>query len=628
MPEPQGCALPPTPLLDSLGGRAGLLALDAAGLEKLAAECRSVITASVAECGGHLASNLGAVELTVALHRAFDFSSDALVFDVGHQCYTHKLLTGRKAGFARLRKAGGALGFPNPAEHASDPFVVGHASTAISSALGLATADKLAGRSRRVVAVVGDGAATGGLAFEGLNQAKDLGVNVLVILNDNDMAISETVGALSGYLGRLRVDPRYREARDELSALVKSIPLVGKTAGGLGRLALNAARRTLVPGQLFEDLGWKYYGPVDGHNLAEMERELRTVSRVSGPVLLHVTTQKGQGYAPAAERPGAFHSAAPFYVENGRPRREDEGSWSRAAGEAMVALAEKRPEVVAVTAAMGLGTGLERFAERFPGRYFDVGICESHAAVFAGALAKGGALPVVAIYSTFLQRAYDQLFHDLAVQPGLGAVLAIDRAGLVGGDGVTHQGLYDISYLRPLPRTVLMAPRDVETLGRMFDFAANAKCIAAIRYPRAAAHARIDAAEPRPLEIGRGEVLRRGKRLAILAYGALVPEAVKAAESFAAGEVTVADARFAKPLDAELLAGLLSAHERVLVAEDGVEAGGLGSACLEACAARSLDARKLRLAAVPVGAEIGASSRAELLAQFRLDAAGLAERLR
>ncbi len=628
MSDTNGCALPATPLLDLIEGRAGLLGLDGEALAKLAAECRAVITASVAECGGHLASNLGAVELSIALHRVFDFSSDALVFDVGHQCYTHKLLTGRKAGFARLRKAGGALGFPNPGEHASDPFVVGHASTAISSALGLAAADKLVGRERRVVAVVGDGAATGGLAFEGLNQAKELGVDVLLILNDNEMAISQTVGALSGYLGRLRVDPRYREARDELSALVRSIPLVGKTASGLGRLALNAARRTLVAGQLFEDLGWKYYGPVDGHNLAELERELGIAAKLRGPVLLHVTTKKGHGYAPAAERPGVFHSAAPFYVENGKPRKEDGASWSRAVGDALVDLASARANVVAVTAAMGLGTGLERFAERFPGRYFDVGICESHAAVFAGALSKGGAVPVVAIYSTFLQRAYDQLFHDLAIQPGVGAVLVIDRAGLVGGDGATHQGLYDVSYLRPLPRAMLMAPRDAATLRGMLALAADAKCLAAIRYPRTEAPERIEAAEPRPLEPGRGEVLRRGKRLAILAYGPMVAEALKAAESFAAGEVTVADARFAAPLDVELLAGLLAGHERVLVAEDGIEAGGLGSACLEACAARGLDGRKLRLAAVPAGAEIGASTRNELLNQFRLDASGLAERLR
>jgi 1-deoxy-D-xylulose-5-phosphate synthase len=617
------CAgLPATPLLDSLGGREGLLGLDAPGLAKLAAECRAVITAAVSECGGHLASNLGAVELTIALHRVFDFAADVLLFDVGHQCYTHKLLTGRKAGFARLRKSGGVLGFPNPAEHPADPLVVGHASTAISSALGLAVADRLAGRRRRVVAMVGDGAATGGLAFEGLNQAKGLGVDVLVVLNDNEMAIAETVGALSGYLARLRADPRYQEARDELAALVKSIPLVGKTAGGLGRLALNAARRTLVPGQLFQELGWNYYGPIDGHSLPELERELRAGARLSGPVLLHVVTRKGHGYAPAAERPGAFHSAAPFYVENGRPRREDEGSWSRAAGEALVALAERRAEVVAVTAAMGLGTGLERFAASFPQRYFDVGICEAHAAVFAGALAKGGALPVLAIYSTFLQRAYDQLFHDLALQPGLGAILAIDRAGLVGGDGATHQGLYDISYLRPLPRTVLMAPRDAERLKAMLELAAGLKAISAIRYPRAEAPARLDAAEPRPLELGKGEVLRRGKRFAILAYGALVPEAL------GAGEVTVADARFAKPLDVELLAELLAGHERVLVAEDATEAGGLGSACLEACAARGLEAGKLRLAAVPVNAAIGPSGRAELLAEFRLDAAGLASRLR
>ena len=616
--------LPETPVIDGLTDREALLALDAEGIKNLSAECRAVITAAVSECGGHLASNLGAVELTIALHRAFDFTKDVLVFDVGHQCYTHKMLTGRKDGFARLRKKDGLLGFPNPAEHPSDRLVVGHASTAISSALGLAAADRLAGRDRRVVAVVGDGAATGGLCFEGLNQAKHQDANVLVILNDNEMAIDQTVGALSGYLARLRADPLYQEAKGELATLIESIPLVGKTAGGLGRLALNVARRNLVPGQFFQELGWHYYGPVNGHDVAELERELRGVSRVSGPVLLHVVTRKGQGYAPAAEKPGDFHSAPPFFIENGKPRQTGKISWSRLMGRAAVEMAERRPELVAVTAAMGAGTGLDEFAVRFPERYFDVGIAEAHAAVFAGAMAAGGMLPILAIYSTFLQRAYDQVFHDLCLQPGLGAIVAIDRAGLVGSDGPTHQGLYDIAYLRPLPRTALMAPRDGQRMWEMLDLAANLGLISAIRYPREAAPDDIEAAEPRPLELGRGEVLRRGKKAAILAYGSLVPEALRAAEE---NDFTIADARFAKPLDGELLAELIDGHERVLVAEDAAAAGGLGAACLAECAARKLDASRLRFAAVPVDAEITAASRSELLAEFKLDAAGLASRL-
>ena len=617
--------LPETPVLDSLTDREALLGLDAEKLGALCEECRAVITAAVSECGGHLASNLGTVELTVALHRVFDFANDSLVFDVGHQCYTHKLLTGRKAGFAGLRKKNGLTGFPNPAEHAADPFVVGHASTAISSALGLAAANRLAGRSGRVVAVVGDGAATGGLCFEGLNQARHIEADCLVILNDNEISIDRTVGGLSGYLSRLRADPLYQEAKSELAHLVESIPLVGRTAGGLGRLALNVARRNLVPGQFFQELGWHYYGPVDGHDVDALERELRGVSRVTGPVLLHVITSKGKGYEPAQEKPGAYHSAPPFYIENGKPRKEKSVSWSQAMGRAAADMADRDPRLVAVTAAMGAGTGLDEFASRFPGRYFDVGIAEAHATVFAGALARGGLIPLVAIYSTFMQRAYDQLFHDLCIQPDAGAILCLDRAGLVGADGPTHQGIFDIAYLRPLPRTVLMAPRDSAQLAAMLELAAGLKKVSALRYPRAEAPEEIEAAEPHELAVGRAEVLRRGKKkLAVLAYGALVPEALAAGKEAGA---TVVDARFAKPLDGEMLARLLQENRTVLVAEDGVTVGGLGTACLEECAARGLDASSLRFAAVPADAEIGPAGRPELLAEFGLDAAGLAARL-
>jgi 1-deoxy-D-xylulose-5-phosphate synthase len=612
--------LPETPVLDSLESRETLAALDEENLVALCAECRAVITAAVSQCGGHLASNLGAVELTVALHRAFDFAGDQLVFDVGHQCYTHKLLTGRKAGFARLRCAGGLSGFPNPAEHPSDLLVVGHASTAISSALGLAVANRLAGREARVVAVVGDGAATGGLCFEGLNQARHLEADVLVVLNDNEISIDRTVGGLSGYLSRLRADPLYQEAKSELSHLVESIPVVGRTAGGLGRLALNVARRNLVPGQLFQELGWQYYGPADGHDIAALEKELRAVARISGPVLLHVVSRKGRGYQPAQDQPGAYHSAPPFSIENGQPRSGKAASWSKTMGRAAADLADSRPELVAVTAAMGAGTGLDEFAARFPQRYHDVGIAEAHATVFAGALARAGMVPLLAIYSTFLQRAYDQVFHDLCIQPGLGAILCLDRAGLVGADGPTHQGIYDLAYLRPLPRTVLMAPRDGARLRQMLELACGQDSICALRYPREAVPGDIPAAEPRDLEIGTAEVLRRGKKVAIVAYGALVPAALEAGGQAGA---TVVDARFAKPLDGQLLADILDGHDRVLVAEDGVAAGGLGSACLEECAARGLDGRKLCFAAVPPDAEIGPASRGQLLARFGLDPQGL-----
>ncbi len=618
------CRLPETPLLDALSGHQSLCALEQSKLSELSEECRAVITAAVSECGGHLASNLGLIELTIALHRVFDFTSDRLLFDVGHQCYTHKLLTGRKAGFSRLRKNGGVLGFPNPQEHPSDPLVVGHASTATSSALGLAVAERLLGGDRKTVAVVGDGAATGGLCFEALNQVKHLDANALVILNDNEVSIAKTVGGLSSYLGRLRADPLYHEAKTELSHLVEKIPLLGKTAGGLGRLAMNVARRHLVPGQLFQELGWHYYGPVDGHDIPELERELRGVSRVKGPVILHVVTSKGRGYEPAQQSPGAYHSAPPFYIENGKPRGEKSLSWSKAFGQTATEMAGRHKKLVAVTAAMGAGTGLDEFAAKYPDRYFDVGIAEAHATVFAGALALGGMIPLVAIYSTFLQRAYDQVFHDLCLQPEMGVILALDRSGLVGADGATHQGIYDIAFLRPLPRTVLMAPRDARRMNEMLELAASLSNISVLRYPRGSAPEEITAAEPRDLEVGKAEVLRHGKDTAIMAYGALVPAALAAAEQI---DSTVVDARFAKPLDAEMLKQLLADHQKVLIAEDAVATAGLGSACLEACAQGSFDSSKLLFAAVPAEAEIGPASREELLASFGLDAAGMIARL-
>jgi len=641
----------PEPVLPRVRSHAEVAALDADALGRLVGEIRARICETVLERGGHLASSLGAVELTVALHRVFDFARDRLVLDVGHQCYAHKLLTGRADAFGTLRTRGGLSGFPNPAESPADPFVVGHASTAISTALGLALADKLAGRERRVVAVIGDGALTGGLSFEALNHAGDLGVNLLVVLNDNEMAISRTVGALAGYLSRVRAEPLYRGLKSETAHLLEKLPLVGHALERAGERTLELARRALLPGGLFTDLGFRYYGPMNGHDVPALEAQLARLAKAEGPLLLHVVTEKGRGHADARADPARFHGVSPRAEapdagpEAGpapAPRLADASeieipeavdgparpTYSEVFGDHALAAARRDERVVALTAAMPIGTCLDRFERELPKRFFDVGICEPHAVALAGALASSGLRPIVALYSTFLQRAVDQVFHDVCLQPASPVVLAIDRAGLVAADGPTHHGAFDISLLRPIPRLVLMAPRDGGSLGRMLDLALSLDVPSAIRYPRDRTAGPIQAAEPRELAVGTGEVLRRGKKATIFAYGACVAEAMEAAELLEAEgvSVAVADARFAKPLDAELVKELVASHRLVLTAEDGALAGGFGAAVLECAAGQGLDARRIRCVGLPDRFAEHATRR-ELVAEFGLDAAGLARRV-
>ncbi|MGB2967417.1 MAG: 1-deoxy-D-xylulose-5-phosphate synthase, partial [Phycisphaerae bacterium] len=473
-------------LLDKIRSPKDLAGLDAGALRLLAQEIRALITETVAVRGGHLASNLGVVDLTIALHRAFDFSRDHLVLDVGHQCYAHKILTGRLEGFANLRTAGGVGGFPNPAESPYDLFRTGHAGTSISTALGLALADKAAGSDARSVAVIGDGAMASGLALEGLNHAGDVGANLLVVLNDNQMAISPTVGALARYLTAVRTTPAYDDLKEEVQGALARMPFGGPITRAIHTFK-DALKDAMVPDHAFEHFGFRCFGPVDGHDLGALLEALGEMKRLDGPRLLHVHTQKGFGFAPAAKQPEAWHSAAPFEEQNGKVVTAEEPSdrpmWTRAAVDELVALAEADVRIVAVTAAMSEGTGLLRFAHRFPDRFFDVGICEEHAVALAAGLAKGGARPVVGVYSTFLQRAYDQLFHEVALQ-GLPVVLLVDRAGLVGADGPTHHGLYDIAYLRHLPGFTLAAPADHAELAGMLSLALRADGPWAIRYPR------------------------------------------------------------------------------------------------------------------------------------------------
>jgi len=588
-------------LLDRVDSPRDLRGMSPADLVRLAGEIRALVTETVAETGGHLASNLGVVELTLVLHRTFDFSRDHLVWDVGHQCYAHKILTGRREAFRRLRTAGGLSGFPSPRESPYDLFRTGHAGASISTALGLALAERAAGSDVRTVAVIGDGALASGLALEGLNHAGDAKADLLVILNDNQMAISPTVGALARHLTRMRTAPAYGHLKQDVRQMLDRVPLGDALAKAIHTLK-ESLKEAVVPEHMFERLGFRCFGPVDGHDIEALLESLDELKRLDGPRLLHVNTHKGHGFAPAAEKPEAWHSAKPFTERNGRiltePDAPGTGDWTCAAVDELIRLGEADKRVVAITAAMPEGTGLLRFARRFPGRFFDVGICEQHAVALAAGLAKGGLRPFVGIYSTFLQRAYDQLFHEVALQ-GLPVVLLVDRAGLVGADGPTHHGLYDIAYLRHLPGFTLAAPADRAELAGMLRLALDAGTPWAIRYPRDQVPASDFSAEA--VVTGRAAVLRHGGQGAILALGTTVAPALDAAARLEADGVAVmvASARFAKPVDANLLTRLAQSQPWILTLEDHTLPGGFGSAVLEAGAAVGADLRKVHRLAVP-----------------------------
>jgi len=588
-------------VLDKIKSPADLRGLSAADLAGLAREVRALITQAVAAHGGHLASNLGVVDLTLALHRVFDFSRDHLVWDVGHQCYAHKIVTGRRGAFENLRTAGGASGFPHPAESPYDLFRTGHAGASISTALGLALAEKAAGSGLRTVAVIGDGALGSGLALEALNHAGGVGADLLVVLNDNQMSISPTVGALSRCLTRVRTAPGYDGLKQDVRQALGRLPLGGSLTRAIHTFK-ESVKEAVVPDHVLERFGFRCFGPVDGHDIPALLEALEEMRHLAGPRLLHVSTQKGRGFAPAVAKPEAWHSAGPFTEQNGQvvpdEDRDEPATWTRAAVTELIEFAQADGRIVAVTAAMPEGTGLLRFAHRFPDRFFDVGICEQHAVALAAGLAKGGLRPVVGIYSTFLQRAYDQLFQEVALQ-GLPVVLLADRAGLVGADGPTHHGLYDIAYTRHLPGFRIAAPADRGELAGMLRLALEAGGPWLIRYPRD----RVPQADfsDAPVREGCAETLRRGRDGAILALGSTVAAAVEAADRLRPDgpALTVASARFAKPVDAACLGNMLLSHPWVMTLEDHTGPGGFGSAVLEAAAAHGYDLRKVACVAVP-----------------------------
>lgn len=556
--------------------------LSAKQLEQIAAEIRQKIIDVTSRTGGHVASSLGSVELAVALHASFQSPVDKIIWDVGHQAYAHKILTGRLEQFATLRQRGGLSGFPNAAESPHDLFTVGHASTSISQALGLVKARDLNSEKHSVIAVIGDASLSGGLAFEGVNNVDGLKSNMIVILNDNEMSISKNVGAISNYLTQISTSDAYLDLRNRIEKLVKRIPRVGTPLFEAARKLKDRTKHIVVSFKvdvIFEELGFKYFGPIDGHNIPLIISTLQHAKEIPGPVLIHVLTKKGKGYPPAEADPVRFHGTGPFNRETGEPLTvKTIPTYTSVFGQTMSKLGEAHPGLVGVTAAMIDGTGLEEFAQRFPERFFDVGIAEEHAVTFAGALARGGQRPVVAIYSTFLQRAYDEIIHDVCLQ-NLPVVFAVDRAGIVGEDGATHNGIFDMAFLRSLPNMVVMAPGDDNELGQMLEFAHKHNGPIALRYPRGLAKSLEKKSSP--IELGRAEIVyqSRESKILIIAIGSMVAPALEAAKEL--GQTTVINARFVKPLDRELIIKEARQASKIVTIEEGVLDGGFGSAVIE-----------------------------------------------
>jgi 1-deoxy-D-xylulose-5-phosphate synthase len=590
-------------ILDGIDHPHDLKKLDREELEQLCGEIRREIITTVSKNGGHLASNLGVVEFTLALHYVFDLPRDKLVWDVGHQCYAHKLLTGRRDRFHSLRQYGGLSGFPKREESSYDTFDSGHSGTSISSALGMAEALRQKGEGGKIIAIIGDGSLTAGVAFEGLNQAGHIDRDLIVVLNDNEMSISPNVGALSSYLNRLMTGHFVNRFRDDMKGFLETVPGIGKSVLRFAKQAEESLKGLLMPGLLFEELGMKYTGPIEGHRLDYLIETFQNVKKMRGPILVHVITKKGKGYPPAEQNPARFHGVGPFVVETGEPcaaSGKTPPSFTEVFGETLCRLAKENKRLVAITAAMQNGTGLERFAREFPDRFYDIGIAEQHAVTFAAGLALEGMKPVVAIYSTFLQRAYDQVHQDVCLQ-NLPVVFALDRGGIVGEDGATHHGLFDFSYLRHIPNLVIMAPKDENELQHMVQTAVECPQPVAIRYPRGKGLGVEMDARSRSLDIGKGEVMREGGDVLILAIGGTVHPSLEAAERLeeAGIHATVVNSRFLKPLDAELICRMAVKTGKILTVEENVLQGGFGSSILELLEEKSLFRIPVRRLGIP-----------------------------
>ncbi|MBF0494557.1 MAG: 1-deoxy-D-xylulose-5-phosphate synthase [Candidatus Omnitrophica bacterium] len=608
-------------VLNKINSPADLKGLTVPELETLAEEIRDRIIRTTAEKGGHLAASLGAVDIAVALHFCLESPNDKVVWDVGHQSYAHKILTGRNERFDTLREMGGLSGFPNKNESEHDPFTAGHSATSISSALGLAYARDLKGEKRRIVAVIGDASLSSGLAFEGINHAGHTKTKFTVILNDNEHSISRPVGAMSRYLNRVMANPLYNRVRREAEKVVMNIPKLGNKTYVMLRKLEEGVKNLLVPGIVFEELGFRYFGPIDGHNIEQLIAIMNNVLDFDEPVLIHVITKKGKGYRFAEEDPAKLHGVPPFEIETGLPtNKKNAKTFTDRFGDRMVKIAAENDKVIAITAAMKDGVGLAEYAEKFPKRFFDVGITEQHAVTFAGGLAKGGFKPVVAIYSTFLQRSYDQLIHDVSLQD-LAVVFCLDRAGLVGKDGPTHHGVFDIAYLRHLPHFIVMAPKDGYELEAMLEAAIKYDKPVAIRYPRDYASDVVSISSFKEIEKGKAESLRIGKDIAIIAIGSMVATALDAADVLSSKqkiEAEVINARFIKPLDEDMLEDICRRHKKIVTIEEGVISGGFGSAVLEFLRGENID-KNVHVRTLGLPDEfIEHGSREELLRKYHL----------
>lgn len=550
-------------------------------LPALAEEIREFIIESLSKTGGHLASNLGVVELTIAMHRVFDLPKDKLIWDVGHQSYTHKILTGRKDGFETLRREGGISGFPKRSESDCDVFDTGHSSTSISAGVGYVRARELKKENYSVVSIIGDGALTGGMAYEALNNAASLKSNFIIVLNDNEMSITENVGGMSSYLSGLRTASAYTGFKMDVTKTLNRIPGIGPGMVDAMRKTKSSIKQIIIPGMLFEDMGLTYLGPVDGHNIPQLIKTFQEAKRFEGPILVHVLTQKGRGYEPAMRHPARFHGAGPFDVKTGLPVGKSNPTYTDVFSTVMRKMGDRRKDVAAVTAAMMTGVGLKRFSNMFPDRCFDVGIAEEHAVTFAAALSLGGITPVVAIYSSFLQRAYDQIMHDVCMQ-NLHVVFAIDRAGLVGYDGETHHGIFDLSYLGSMPNMTILAPKNLWELSDMIKFAVDYDGPIAVRYPRGEAYAGLKEFRA-PICLGKSEVIHEGSRVALLAVGSMVKmaeEVQKQLKERMDMDAALVNARFVKPIDEELLRSFADTYELVVTLEENVKDGGFGERVL------------------------------------------------
>ena len=570
-------------ILDTINSPADVKALSMEELKQLAEEIRQLLISVIAKTGGHLAPNLGVVELTLALHRVFSTPEDKIVFDVGHQAYIHKIITGRREQFPTLRQYGGLSGFPKRSESAHDAFGTGHSSTSISAALGMAVARDIKQQDYNVIAVIGDGSMTGGMAFEALNNAGTLHKRMIVVLNDNEMSISKNVGAMSEYLYHLRTGETYNKIKHDLEGWLKNMDFGSDVLKALRRLK-GSVKYLMVPTSIFEELGFTYLGPIDGHDLPTLIEVMQAAKKIDGPVLVHVLTKKGKGYKPAEESPNKFHGTGPFEIATGKKITNPNApiTYTEVFGKALTELADEDKDIIGITAAMPDGTGLSTFAKAHPTRFFDVGIAEQHAVTSAAGAAAAGLKPVAAIYSTFLQRAYDSVLHDICMQK-LHVTLCLDRAGLVGDDGYTHHGVFDYAYLRSMPEMTVMAPKDENELRHMLKTAVDFDGPISLRYPRGSGVG-VDITEPmEALPIGKAEVLREGKDVSIWAIGSMVQSAAQAAEKLAEQGISagVVNMRFVKPLDKELLLAQAKEYGKIVTLEEGVLQGGVGSAVLE-----------------------------------------------